>query len=182
MARIPAHSTRLMGFHLRNFRSAEGDESEMFSARIYLGEQEIGFARNEGSGGPDLIHIDREHRPAWERLARYMDEHPMSVTDDGAPEMTMSGDEAAMIVLREIHHAEHDLSRSRKYRSGLLGFTWTEPFKGSGWWATATVLLTGAESVAPEDADPDVFWILVLGRDNERFARETAPPPVRQQS
>lgn len=37
MASITRHSTRLMGFHLRQYRKAEGDETEMFSARIYLG-------------------------------------------------------------------------------------------------------------------------------------------------
>ena len=38
---ITRHSTRLMGFHLREYRKAEGDETEMFSARIYRGETEV---------------------------------------------------------------------------------------------------------------------------------------------
>lgn len=177
MAAIDRHGTRLMGFHLRDYRKAEGDETEMFSARIYLGEREVGIARNGGTGGPDFIDIRAEHRTAWERLARYMEEHPIALKEDGSREEYVSGEEAALMILRDLHDAERSLSRSRKYRSGLVGFAWERPFEGSGWWATAHVLLSAAPAVAPEEAERDLFRILVLGSDNERFSRETAPLP-----
>jgi hypothetical protein len=177
MAAIERHSTRLMGFHLRQYRKAEGDETEMFSARIYLGDTEVGMARNGGTGGADFIDIGREHRAEWERLARYMEEHPVALKEDGTREEYVSGEEAALMILRDLHDAEQSLSRSRKYRSGLVGFAWERPFEGSGWWATAHVLLSAAAALTPEDTDQGLFRVLVLGRDNERFSREEAPLP-----
>lgn len=177
MASITRHSTRLMGFHLREYRKAVGDETEMYSARIYLGETAIGVARNGGSGGPDRIEIGAPHREAWERLTRYMDAHPIAVHDDGAPDEYVSGEKAALIILRDLYDAERSLSRSRKYRSGLVGFTWRRPFERSSWWATAQLLFSTATALAPHDADADLFRILVLGIDNERFTREAAPLP-----
>jgi hypothetical protein len=177
MARITRHSTRLMGFHLRQYRKAEGDETEMFSARIYLGETEAGIARNGGTGGPDMIDVWSPHREAWDRLARYLEEHPIAVEEDGTRDEYVSGEEAALMILRDLHDAEQSLSRSRKYHSGLVAYTWERPFEGSSWWATAHVLFSGAPEVSPNDADPGLFRILVLGVDNERFAREAAPLP-----
>lgn len=177
MAAIDRHSTRLMGFHLRDYRAAEGDETEMFSARIYLGETEAGIARNDGGGGPDFIDICAGQRAEWARLARYMEEHPIALKADGTREEYVSGGEAAMMILRDLHDAERSLSRARKYRSGLMGFTWDRPFERGGWWATAHVLLSAAPAVTPEEARPGLFRILILGRDNERFSREAAPPP-----
>lgn len=177
MASITRHSTRLMGFHLRQYSKAEGDETEMFSARIYLGETEVGIARNGGTGGSDFIDIHAEHRAEWDRLSRYTDEHPIALKEDGTREEYVSGEEAALMILRDLHDAERSLSRSRKYRSGLVGFTWERPFEGSGWWATAHVLLSAAPAVAPEEAEQDLFRVLVLGSDNERFSREAAPLP-----
>lgn len=179
MAKITRYTTRLMGFHLREYRKAEGDETEMFSARIYLGDTEVGIARNGGTGGPDMIDIRPAHREAWARLARYMEEHPVAVKEDGTRDEYVSGEEAALMILRDLHDAEQSLSRSRKYRSGLVAYTWERPFEGSSWWAEAHVLFSGAAAVSPEDADPGFFRILVLGRDNERFAREEAPLPGR---
>jgi hypothetical protein len=179
MASITRHRTRLMGFHLREYRKAEGDETEMYSARIYLGETEVGLARNGGTGGPDRIDVWAPHREAWERLIRYMDEHPIAVRDDGTRDEYVSGEEAALMVLRDLYEAEQSLSRSRKYHSGLVGFAWQRPFEGSSWWATAHVLLSPSASVSPEEADPDLFRILVIGTNNERYAREEAPLPGR---
>lgn len=179
MASITRHSTRLMGFHLRQYRMAEGDETEMFSARIYLGEAEVGVARNGGTGGPDMIDVWSPHREEWERLTRYMDEHPVAVDEDGTRHEYVSGEEAALRILRDLHDAEQSLSRSRKYHSGLIGFTWERPFEGYSWWATPHVLFSAAGAVSPEDADGGLFRILVLGRDNDRFAREEAPLPGR---
>jgi hypothetical protein len=177
MASTTRHSTRLMGFHLRAYRKAEGDETEMFSARIHRGETEVGIARNGGTGGPDRIDICSPHREAWEGLARYMDEHPIAVRDDGTRDEYVSGEEAALMIL---HDAEQSLFRSRKYHSGLVGYVWERPFEGSSWWATARVLLSAAARVSAEDADPGLRRILVLGTDNERFAREDAPLPGRR--
>ena len=179
MASVARHSTRLMGFHLREYRKAEGDETEMYSARIYLGETEIGIARNGGTGGPDRIDIWSPHREAWERLTRYMDAHPIAVREDGTEDEYVSGEEAALMILRDLYQAERSLSRSRKYHSGLLGFNWQRPFERSSWWATAHHIFSSAASVAPESADPDLFRILVIGIDNERYAREEAPVPGR---
>ena len=178
MAAIERYSTRLMGFHLRDYRTAEGDETEMFSARIYQGETEVGSARNSGTGGPDFIDIRAAHRAEWERLARYMDEHPIAFREDGTREEYVSGEEAALMILRDLHDVERSLSRSRKYRSGLVGFAWERPFEGAGWWAAAQVLRSTAAAIRPEDADLGLFRILVLGTDNERFAREEAPLPA----
>jgi len=177
MASITPHSTRLMGFHLRQYRKAEGDETEMFSARIYLGNTEAGIARNGGTGGPDMIDIWSPHREAWERLARYMEEHPIAVNEDGTRDKYVSGEEAALMILRDLHDAEQSLSHTRKYHSGLVAYTWELPFEGSSLWATGHVLFSGAAVVSSDDADPGLFRILVLGRDNERFAREEAPLP-----
>jgi hypothetical protein len=177
MAGITRYSTRLMGFHLRDFRSAEGDETEMFSARIYLGETEAGHARNSGDGGPDFIYIHSAHRDAWDRFVQYMDAHPMAVRDDGSSETYLDGEEAALMLLRVLHDAEQSLVRSRKYRSGLVEHTWERPFEGGGWWATAHVLLSGAAALPAEQATPGAFRVLLLGADNERFARGEAPPP-----
>ena len=180
MASITRYSTRLMGFHLREYRKAEGDETEMFSARIYLGESEIGIARNEGTGGPDRIDIWSPHREVWERLTRYMGDHPIAVAADGTPDEYMSGEEAALMILRDLHDAELKLFRARKYRSGLVGYVWDRSLEDSSWWATAHVLLTAAASVGPADAERALFRILVLGTDNERFARADAPLPGRR--
>lgn len=177
MASISRHSTRLMGFHLREYHRAEGDETEMFSARIFLAETEVGMARNGGTGGPDRIDIWSPHREAWERLARYMEENPVVVREDGMRDEYVSGEEAALMILRDLHDAEQSLVRSRKYHSGLVAYTWERPFEGSGWWATAHVLFSGAPAVSPGDVSPGLFRILVLGIDNDRFAREEAPLP-----
>lgn len=179
MASITRHSTRLMGFHLRQYRKAEGDETEMFSARIYLGDKEAGSARNGGTGGPDMIDIWSPHREAWAGLTRYMEEHPIAANEDGTRNEYVSGNAAALMILRDLHDAEQSLSRSRKYHSGFVAYSWERPFEGSSWWATAHVLLSSAAAVSPEDADPGLFHVLILGADNERFAREEAPLPGR---
>ncbi|HKP75641.1 MAG TPA: hypothetical protein VJT67_08865 [Longimicrobiaceae bacterium] len=179
MADITRYSTRLMGFHLREYRSAEGDETEMFSARIYLGEAEAGMARNSGEGGPDHIYIHFAHRDAWDKFVQYMDEHPMAVREDGSSETYLDGEESALMLLRALHDAEQSLVRSRKYRSGLIQHVWERPFDGGGWWATAQVLLSAATTLPAEQADPGTFRVLLLGTDNERFAREEAPLPGR---
>jgi hypothetical protein len=88
----------------------------------------------------------------------------------------VQGETAALMILRDLHDAEQGLCRSRKYHSGLVGFAWERPFEGSGWWATAHVLLSAAATVSADDADRDLFRVLVLGTDNARFSREEAPP------
>lgn len=167
-----------MGFHLREYREAEGDETEMFSARIYQGDDEVGSARSSGMGAPVVIDIRPEYRWGWKRLTRYMEEHPVTLQEGGMRMRCLSADEAAMIILRDLHGAERSLSRSRKYRSGLVGYVWEQPFPGAGWWATAHLLFSAAEAVSAEDADRGLFRILVLGTDNEHFAREEAPLPA----
>jgi hypothetical protein len=179
MANVARHSSRLMGFHLRDYKRGDGDETEMFSARIFLHESEVGFARNGGDGGPDLIQIHPEHRDAWDRLVAYMDENPVAVREDGSRDEYLPSEEAARLVLRDLHDAERSLSRSRKHNSGLLGFTWEHLREGGGWWAIAVTLFTPATDVDPEAADPDLFRILVLGTDNPRFLRVEAPLPRR---
>jgi len=164
-----------MGFHLREYRRAVGDESEMYSARIFRGDAAAGFARNEGSGGPDILHIEPEHRAAWQVLTRYLEDHPIALREDGSREELVDGEQAALLILRDLHEAELSLSRSRKYRSGLVAFTWDRPLPGGGWWATTVVLLSPADEVTAADAAPHLFRVLVLGRDNDRFAREDAP-------
>lgn len=179
MANITRYSSRLMGFHLRDYKRGDGDETEMFSARIFLHESEVGFARNGGDGGPDLIHIHPEHRDAWDQLVAYMDENPVAVTEDGSRDEYLPSDEAARQVLRELHDAEQSLSRSRKHNSGLLAFTWEHLQEGGGWWAIAVTLFTPATEVDPEAAEPDLFRVLVLGTDNPRYSRTEAPLPRR---
>lgn len=179
MANVARHSSRLMGFHLRDYKRGDGDETEMFSAKIFLHESEVGFARNGGDGGPDLIYIQPEHRDAWNGLVAYMDENPVAVEEDGSRDEYLPGEEAARWVLRDLHDAERSLSRSRKYRAGLLAYTWEHLIDGGGWWATAVTLFTAASHVDPETADPELFRIMVLGTDNPRFSRAEAPLPRR---
>ena len=178
MANIARHSSRLMGFHLRDYKRGDGDETEMFSARIFLHEIEAGFARNGGDGGPDLIYIQPEHRDAWNRLVAYMDENPVAMEEDGSRDEYLPGEEVARWVLRDLHDAERSLSRSRKYNSGLLAYTW-EHLREGGWWAIAVTLFTPATDVDPEGAHPDLFRILKLGIDNPCFVRAEAPLPRR---
>ena len=177
MAKIVRHSTRLMGFHVRDYKRGDGQETEMFTCRIFLNETEAGFARNGGDGGPDFIHIHPEHRAAWTLLVAYLDQHPTAVHDDGTRDEYLPGEEAARMVLRDLHEAEGSLSRSRKHRSGLLAYTWERPFAGGSWWANPVTLFTPAPHADPDAADADLFHILGLGTDNAGFIRPDAPLP-----
>jgi hypothetical protein len=168
-----------MGFHLRDYKRGDGDETEMFSARIFLHEIEAGFARNGGDGGPDLIQIHPEHHDAWNRLVAYMHENPIAVREDGSRDEYLPSEEAARRVLRDLHDAERSLFRSRKHNSGLLAFTWEHLREDGGWWAIPVTLFTPSRNVDAEAADPDLFRILVLGTDNPRFSRAEAPLPRR---
>lgn len=175
MAAIHRHSTRMMGFHLRHLQAARGDETEMYNAQIFHGEVEAGTARNNGNGGSDLVQIGPEHREAWERLVRYMEEHPRAVREDGSREEHHSGEEAAIGLLRDMHDADARLFRSRKLSSALLGYRWDNPFPGGGWWTEGRILFS-PDSVIPLDTLPsDLFHIVAIGADSLRFARETAP-------
>lgn len=176
MAAIERHSTRIMGFHLRELQTARGDESEMYSAQIFHGDVKAGTARNEGNGGSDLVRIDPAHREAWERLVRYMEEHPLAVREDGSREEYHSGEEAATALLRDIHDADARLYRSRKFRSALLGYRWDKPFPSGGWWAEGRILFSPDSGIPLDTVPGDLFHIVVIGADSARFARETAPP------
>lgn len=175
MAATQRHSTRMMGFHLRQLQTAQGDETEMYSAQIFRADMEAGTVRNDGGGGSDLVRIDPGHREAWGRLVRYMEEHPRAVREDGSREEYHSGEEAATALLRDIHDADARLFRSRRFRSALLGYRWEKPFPGSGWWAEGRILFSPDSAIEPETVPGDLFHMVVIGADNLRFARETAP-------
>jgi hypothetical protein len=185
MASIQRYSTRLRGFHLRNYRVAGGEETEMFTAELYLHEERVGFIRNNGHGGPDFVEI-LARRKEWSAFAQYIHEHPMMLDEDEKPSQYVSADEDASAFLRAMAKIEDELRRSRKYHSGAMGHVWGSPYPGMEHWAVidAVRFFWGIPGLDAEtmlaEISPDTFWIVILGRDNPEFLRaESVPHPGR---
>jgi hypothetical protein len=179
VSKIQRYSTRVRGFHLRNYHVAGREETEMFTAELYLDEERIGYVRNHGTGGPDLVDV-HTRRTEWQAFAEFIHRHPMMLDENGKPPDFGSPDEDASAFLRTMAKIEDDLRRSRKYRSGVMGHVWGDP-SGSAFQAVVDAVqifwevdgLDGETMV--RELSPTTFWIVVLGRDNAEFLRPAAP-------
>lgn len=172
--RVPLHSTRLRGYHLRHYQAPDRDSWE-YSAWIFRGEKPVGHVVYGGE--TDLIlDILPQHRASWQRLLRFIDAHPLCADFDGNPKRVYMPEEHVLSILQEIARAERRFNRSRDLVNGILGFTWRN--EHYAWWPTPITYVGGDAPVTPASIPLDVFHLLTIGADNRTFVRATAPPPA----
>jgi len=180
LATLRWHSTRLMGFHVRNHNCADGAETPMYTATIYHDDKIIGFARNAGDGGEDLVQIHRQHRNLWATLENYIARHPFAVEGDGSPAEGYEQSAAIMALLRTMDSLERSLQRRRKYNSAFLAHKWATPSPSARRWVTPVEVFFASTSVHTDVLDPHLFWIIRVGVDNPHFERDAPYPPLTQ--
>lgn len=177
MPRIPktnVHS-RLRGFHVRGgeISDALSEETIAYSTEIWLGDEAVGDARNDGRGGCDMIHVAPAHRDAWQALVVEAGRALAIVEEDGSRKPMLEPDGSLVGLLREMAILEATIARSKKFNSAVFAHKW-EPMYGPDLWPELYVLKSGASEVtesAIESMDPSLRSVLVLGRDQDGFLR-----------
>lgn len=171
--------TSLRGLHVRDSKTIRelSEDSEAFTCRIFHEDAEIGFARNAGDGGPDLIHIFPGQRERWKDYVDYIAGLPFALEADGSVRVPIEPDSKALGLLRAASALEGKLRRSRKFHSGVIAHSWAQWSGIPGYFTDVVEVQSGAPTIAVEKLEPDLFLVLVIGRDNSELLRTTPPPP-----
>lgn len=153
----------------------------MYTATIYHDDKIIGFARNAGDGGEDLVQIHRQHRELWATLENYIARHPFAVESDGSTAEFYEQPAAIMALLRAMDSLERRLQRRRKYNCAFLAHEWASPSPGNAWRVTPVDVFFASTPDRMDALDAHLFWIIRVGVDNPRFERDVTPcPPLTQ--
>ncbi len=179
MALRSGRRTTFRGFHVRDSKTHRelSEETEAFTCRIFHEETEIGFARNTGDGGPDLIQIFHPHRENWAAYVGYISGLPFELDAEGNPRVPMEPESKALSLLRAAFVLEGKLRRSKKYHSGVIAHTWAQWGGLPGYYTDVIELQSGAPSVVVDQLDPDLFLVLMIGCENSELLRTVPPPP-----
>lgn len=180
-----ATDTRLRGFHVRAHHTdaARSEETEAFRCEIWRGEERVGYAKNDGRGGADVIHVDPGVRDDWRALVDHIAQVPTR-TGAGGEEQGMFEPEGWVLgLLRDAERTEASLGRRRAHRSAAIVHRYEE----SPWEAGAVHLeryeILSPHADVPLDAiDSQYVWLLAIGQDQEEVARHVPPVARKLQS
>lgn len=175
--------TRIQGFHVRNDESFErmSEETEAFACEIWRGEEKVGDARNDGRGGPDMLHIrPGEDRETWEALVQSVSQIPYFIGPDGEKTALIEPDGWLLQVLRLARETEAMLTApGTEARSAYLVHAY-EPSDWSDDVVLTPYQLTYAQpDVPPTAVSSDYICLVRIGVDQPGLdrVRTDAPRP-----
>lgn len=108
---------------LKKFRPAEAlsEETLAYSAEVCLNGVVVGRSHNTGTGGCDMVHIDREHRDAFHAAARALVEADAATRAEAAPESAEVIEEFALGILVDRAMAAREEARLARWEQREAG-------------------------------------------------------------